>query len=126
MAEPRIIACQSCGAPYETRRSNTKYCALCRLDKNLRYIGSVQASCWACHKDFAPLERGEDSCGECCYESEKPGMAECGFCHEMKLRVRQDVAVCHQCARDPKHRGEFMKAVRKKVQVRQGERRAAA
>lgn len=118
MAEPRTITCESCRAEYETIRANTKYCALCRLDKNLRYIGSQLSDCWACNKKFAPLERGEDSCGECCYESEKPGTAECGFCGDEKLMVRQDVKVCHQCARDPKHRGKFMKAVRNKVKAR--------
>lgn len=118
MAELRTITCESCRAPYETNRANTKYCALCRLDKNLRYIGSQISECWACHKEFSPLERGEDSCGDCCYESEKPGVAVCGFCEQEKLRVRADVAVCHQCARDPKQRGAFMKAVRNKVRGR--------
>lgn len=116
-----IITCEECSRPYETPRTNTKYCARCRLTKDVIFIDDLTTKCWQCEKPFAPITRGEKTCGECCYQPKKHGEAECGFCKNTRKRVCADVACCHECARNPKLRGKLIASLRNSQR-----RRAAA
>lgn len=110
------IHCEDCGRPRSTRYKNTKYCLVCRLFKNLNYIGTQTRKCPVCNNRFAPLNRNELMCGEC---NTKIAVGQphgvCGFCGEDTDLLLDDVRVCHPCATDPKNRDTFLVAMAKKV-----------
>lgn len=106
------ITCAECTAPYETTRDNTKYCSRCRLTFDVIFIDAQTKKCWQCDEVFAPLERGQKTCGNCCYKPKKHGETECGFCKNTRPRVRADVACCHECANDPNNRGKLITSLR--------------
>jgi hypothetical protein len=107
-----IISCEECTEPYETTRPNTKFCSRCRLSKDVTFIDDHTVKCWQCEKVFAPIERGEKTCGECCYQPKKHGETTCVFCKNTRLRVRANVECCHECARNPKLRGKLIASLR--------------
>lgn len=110
------ITCENCGRERETRYKNTKYCLVCRLLKNLNYIGTRRQKCPSCGETFAPLHRNEVMCGKCNpkFAVGKP-RGVCGFCEEEKDLILDSVRVCHPCATDPDNRERFLVALVQKV-----------
>lgn len=120
MAE-RTIRCEDCGSPYSTNRSNTKFCDVCRLLRDLRFIGPSTHDCWVCQTKFAPITLREEACAEHGYHPAKTGECECVYCHETRPRIRANLAVCVHCARSVERRPMFVKA----LAIKQRERQAA-
>jgi hypothetical protein len=118
MAEIRTIACEDCGHPYETTRPNTKYDSVCRLLRDLKFVGSRTRRCLWCGESYAPLNRNDDRCADCAYQPKAPGSCPCAFCGEERLRAVRDVAVCHWCARDPELRLKFLGSLTRKRRAR--------
>jgi len=113
----RIIRCEECGSPRLTRYKNTKYCHLCRLSKNLEFIGDRTNKCAGCEKSFAPIDRNEQLCPECSIgKVAGDPRGTCAFCEAVDAPlIREHIAVCVQCAHDPKLRTKFVGAIAKKI-----------
>lgn len=119
---PRTIDCEDCGHPYETVRDNTKYCPICRLALDLKFIDDKVANCWVCEREFAPIGRGDKTCAACCYQPKKHGTITCSFCKQTDLPpVVGGISVCHACARSTEHRGPL----RRSLATKQRQRRVA-
>lgn len=117
MAELRIIECEDCGCPRLTRRSNTKFCRVCRIYKNLKYLGDRVTKCIACDKTFAPIYRNEDVCASC--SPDLPTGDPRGTCvickQENASIIDQSISLCLQCAQNPKTRKPFKGALINKI-----------
>lgn len=123
MAE-RTITCEDCGAPYVTKRTNTKYCRLCRLLRNVLYLRDKTSVCIGCDKTYAPLLREKFAvCGDCFPGSwGNDATGRCSFCDTDGVRLLDpDVAVCRDCAQNPDKRELFVKALLKKQAIRRRE-----
>lgn len=120
MPDPHTIKCVDCGQPYETRRPNTRYCAVCRLYRDLVYLGSRTKVCLDCEERFAPLAVKDLLCGKCDFiRSKNYADGECALCHgNTSPLLHSDVAVCLVCAREPKRRELLLRAVAKKRSAR--------
>lgn len=116
MAKPHVIKCSDCGAPRLTRWKNTKYCFLCRLIRNLEFVGDKQSKCIVCDQAFAPLKRGDDLCGHCdTIPLFEDCVGKCAFCKEDdQPLVGPEIAICIGCAKD----GKIRKNVRKALLIR--------
>lgn len=120
MAAYRKIHCEQCGSPRLTRRANTKYCRVCRTFKNIEFIGDRKAKCIGCNGSFSPLLRGDDVCGKCTltHASGDP-RGECKLCGTDDAHlIDENIAVCEVCAYSNQKRGEFKKALLKKIRHR--------
>lgn len=115
----KSIKCVDCGAPYETKRANTKRCYLCQIVAFKLWAPQFSAKCWACEKDFNPLLRDHVICGDCRPYGRAEG--ECGFCHQQGPIVAENLAVCPSCAMDPKNRELFLRALVKKQHATRAE-----
>lgn len=120
MATTRTIQCADCGHPYETTRKNTLYCDVCRLSRDVMYMGTRTTKCLGCSERFCRLHRHDVLCAECdIVKSSLWGEGSCALCgQDQATRVRPDVAVCIGCAKAPEHRRVFIKALVKKVRTR--------
>lgn len=124
MAKAHIIECSDCGAPRLTRWKNTKYCFLCRLIRNLEFIGDKTTKCIVDDKVFAPIKRNDDLCGDCDVIPMFEGLrGVCAFCKEDdKPLVAPEVAVCIGCAKNPKYRKNVRKAlIQRRAKIISGE-----
>lgn len=124
MAKLTIIECADCGAPRLTKRKNTKYCRVCRLIRNIEFIGADTVDCLGCDTPFAPLKRGEDVCGKCAVAGPAGDpRGTCAFCEvENASLVDSNISVCRVCATDPTKRVLFKKAlVKKQIAIRSGD-----
>lgn len=113
-----IIYCADCGAERKARNKNTRYCRVCRLGRNIAFLGQRTNTCWMCEERFAPLSANDPMCANCDYKSASATVAECALCHEQAPRVDHEIAVCIACAKDPKKRPLFARALHKKVKAR--------
>lgn len=116
----KTIICEDCGAERKTRYSNTKYCLVCRMARNLKFIAAATSKCGVCDKSFAPLKRGEVLCGEC---DDIPASGDprgtCGLCKATDVPiVNEDISVCKPCSTDPEKRTELLAAVMMKRKLR--------
>lgn len=116
-----VIDCADCSHPYVTIRKNTKYCALCRLDRNLTFVGGAKGKCQRCGEKFAPLERQGKLCGPCSVRFLNAQLAEIGRCifcksEDVKL-LGHGIACCHQCSTDPQKRSNLHTKVVAKAQA---------
>lgn len=116
----KTIHCSDCGQARKTRYSNTKYCILCRMARNLKFIGETILKCKACGEEFAPLKRGDIMCGKCDnIPAAGDPHGECGLCHSVAVPiVNEDIAVCHPCSTDPSKREIFTAALFQKRRLR--------
>lgn len=113
-----VIVCADCGTQYPTKRKNTKYCRLCRINRNLQFYGQRVSKCWACEEKFAPYDANQTVCGSCLFVPQSAPAGHCGLCKTDKQVLHSDVAVCHACALDPTKRSLFMRAVATKASKR--------
>lgn len=122
------IVCEDCGHDYETKRSNTKYCAVCRLFRDVMYQGTRKSKCLVCGESFCRITRHDALCGKCdVIKSSLHGEGDCSLCGASQaITIRNEVRVCLVCARSPEKRPTFMKALAKKVQARKAETEAVA
>lgn len=107
------ISCEDCGL---NRRgpSNTKYCHLCRLLRNVEYYTTKTLDCQECRANFMPVKRGDPWCGNCAL-GQTANRGSCTLCGEQDTyRIMASVAVCERCARDPAHRRQFIRGMRLK------------
>lgn len=118
----RTFACEDCGHPTQTIRENTKYCAVCRLIRDLPYVAKQhdKAKCALCTAEFARLDVRDPLCGDCTPPNTKHGIAECAFCKTEQPRFRPELSVCDRCARDPENRAKLWGSLKRK----QADRRA--
>lgn len=115
------IICEDCGAKRSNAAyKNTRYCKSCRLLRDLVFLDDTTRPCKGCRRMYAPTQRRDAYCGECCFGSVDEGR--CAFCKlENAELYRAGVAVCVKCVRDPRLRRSVVAALKKG----QRERRAA-
>lgn len=106
MGKLHIIHCEDCGAPRMTRYKNTRYCEICRLLRNLKFVGDATAKCLVDKRVFAPIKRGQQLSLTCDYLSTPGGeQGQCGICERDDQRLYgKHVRVCVECLDDPKKR----------------------
>lgn len=133
MATERTILCADCGQATATKRQNTKYCPLCRLLRDLLYVGGMKRECWICEREYAPLTYKRDPsemCGECdTLTRNRYVEGDCSYCQQHKHNLlNSDVRVCVRCALDPANRARLVRALQRKQAARAEEngRRLAA
>ena len=117
-AMPHSIKCADCGAPYETKRKNTKFCRICRINRNLAYTAARQSACWKCEEKFAPFDAGQVHCGKCCYQPTSCEIKVCALCKQEAKMIHPGLAVCWACALSPEKRRVFSRALTLKVEKR--------
>lgn len=107
------ILCTDCGTPRHRVPSNTRYCWLCRLLRDIDYWRRNTRTC-GCGAKFAPLNRADLHCSTC-----NPGLrAYSGPCvlatkdrpHEGRY-PHPKLPVCVACTRDPKIRPRLIRAL---------------
>lgn len=108
--------CVDCRAPSTARRPNAKYCDVCRLWRDLMFVGARRHRCLDCEESFAPTRVADKLCATCDFiGSRKYAEGECAFCHRSTDPLLcVDVRVCRRCARDPERRSLLIKAVKAK------------
>jgi hypothetical protein len=99
-----------------TRRKNTKYCAICRLLKNLSFLKERTSKCLVCEKTFSQVSRNEQVCLACDpYSTPAAVEGTCGLCGTPSDRLLgEHIAVCVGCAQDPSKREVFRASLLKK------------
>lgn len=111
----RTISCADCGAEYETRRTNTKYCRVCRTYRDLMFLGDRSKTCIECDKQFLPLTKKDLLCGACGSFLAKAVHGDCSLCGEKTEHLLHDsIKVCRRCATDPEKRVTLLRALAKK------------
>lgn len=117
------IECADCRHSHTAHRKNAKYCGVCRLFRDLIYLGGRRSRCASCDEKFAPLNVNDRLCATCDLEMHPPkDLGDCALCDaENTVLVRPGIAVCVTCAKDPKHRDVFTRAVGKKRKTRMEE-----
>lgn len=116
MTEPTTIHCADCDREAQAHKANMKYCAVCRLFRNLVYLENRTTDCVSCSEKFAPFRRGDVLCADC--DVVRPRAyteGTCALCAGGTYPLlHADVAVCLRCAKDPAQRRTFLQAVAKK------------
>ena len=114
------INCEECGAPYETKRKNAKFCRTCQLVRDMRFNWGKDEQCIICDKLFAPLTRSPDPfCGHCdTLKSSLHSHGDCAVCSAKDVTLlHKDIAVCLPCSTDIEKRPIIFKALVKKQQA---------
>jgi hypothetical protein len=126
--EPQERACEDCGGSYLAKRSNAKYCSICRLFRDLTWLRNRQYTCLDCEARFAPFKSNEQLCSKCDFIGSKNYVeGTCALCqHSSYPLLSADVAVCLGCARDPDKRAIFLKAIANKRRNRRDHYEQAA
>jgi len=120
------IHCQDCGAYYEARRQDAKYCPSCRLLRILTYANRAYTRskrCQDCRKLYRPacVPDKRRICGECGehHETQKhrstgrPTWIDCPVCKRIDVLPYERVSVCQRCVVDPKGRAVVIAALRR-------------
>jgi hypothetical protein len=117
-----------CGVEFETSRIDTIYCKVCRHGIDLEYLDrrkrkdrryQLEHRCKDCGKVFMKLDTKDDLyCGDhdgaqrCYYGT-------CAYCEqEVSNLLHPYIAVCRNCAKDPKNRDKLIKALSRKKRQR--------
>lgn len=113
------ITCADCGAPYATKRHNTKYCEVCRTLRTLLYLRSSwkgrTRDCLICESEFLPLTRDDELCGDCDFiDGGKRTRGVCSLCEGERVLLHEDIRVCLGCGRDPEKRTLLIRALARK------------
>jgi hypothetical protein len=127
--ELKTIQCADCGQDHEVRRSNAKYCATCRLFRNLVYLKGRTAKCVSCEDRFAVMHANDNLCSKCDFLSENNPQGRCAICQQDDLRlVKGSLAVCLACAKDAGKRPKVLAALghRRRKQMAANGREAVA
>lgn len=109
---PEHIHCEDCGAHRLTKYKNTKYCHVCRLLRNLKFIGQKTKTCFICDAEFAPIDRNDGMCRACGDLRRSYNVdGKCGLCGREGLLWRKEIRVCIECLRDPRQRPRLLKGL---------------
>lgn len=115
-AQHHIIKCIDCGADYSTKRRNTKYCAICRLRKDLLFLTTRTVQCWDCEAIFAPINSADVLCAECEPSRKRYGVGECKLCEAPQSTLLiPGLAICTKCVRDPKRRATVVQKLGSRI-----------
>lgn len=96
-----LVRCVDCGARRRTRTPQlTKRCYRCALRETIRYIGGRRRKCWACGNRFAPLGRGDDTCGACSDPPKHAFQGTCLSCGSKRPLWAHNARVCLPCLKD--------------------------
>ena len=107
------IHCEDCGAERKSAPSNTRYCVPCRFLRNVEYWAAHPRKCGDCKDKFAPVDRADYYCGPCNL-GYSGWRGHCKLCQTDDVYlVHKDIAVCKDCARDPKQRRTLIAGLRK-------------
>lgn len=110
-----IIQCVQCGSDHEAAKRNTTHCNVCRIVRDLAFIGPLTKKCFMCQDKFAPMNRNDNLCAKCDYNHKSYGQGTCVLCKKPDMQlIRMDVSVCTTCARDPEQRRRFVEGAMKK------------
>lgn len=106
MGNLHIIKCSDCGGPRMTRYANTKYCEICRLLRNLKFVGDAKSKCLVDKRVFSPIKRGQQLSLTCDPLSTPGGVqGTCGICDREDQRLYgEHISVCVECLDDPARR----------------------
>lgn len=117
-----MIECEDCGTKRVTRYKNTKYCEICRLLRNLKFIGDRTESCLVTKKRFAPIKRNQQLSLTCDPYSTPAGHeGTCGVCDTEGRLYGDNVKVCTECLDDPKQRGKIIAMlIQKQANIKSG------
>ena len=111
----RTIECADCGASYKTTRTNTKYCRVCRVFRDLSFLGDRTKECIECERQFSPLTKKDLLCGGCGSFLRKTLEGTCSLCNESREDLlHETITVCGRCATDPEKRVTLLRALAKK------------
>ncbi len=124
MANLITIECQDCGSPRNTRYKNTKYCEVCRLLRNVAFVGSRTTKCLVSGKRFAPIARNQELSLTCDpYSTKAQVEGDCALCGNHTERLYgPNVGVCVECIDDPEKRNQIKAAlIRKQAELKSGE-----
>lgn len=109
------IECADCKHHHVAHSPKAKYCNVCRIFRDLAFVNSTTKPCFMCGDQFAPMSRKDMLCSKCDYTHLVHGTGDCGLCKATSTStIRSDIAVCLDCARDPKKRQIFSRAIAKK------------
>lgn len=115
MATIHQFDCADCGEPTTATRKNARYCPVCRLFRNLIYLGSNRQTCASCETKFAPLTVNERLCSDCDLTTAKRQGGSCAICEQRGVPlVAEGVAICIYCARAPEKRDVVTRALGKR------------
>lgn len=115
----QTITCADCGHEHTAKRKNARYCGICRLFRNLIYLGARTSRCASCDGKFSPLHVNDKLCANCDFSQGKDGRGNCALCEQKDMPlVKAEVAVCVYCAKDPTRRDVFTRAIGKKRKAR--------
>lgn len=124
MAKLVLIHCSDCGWPRLTARRNTKYCYVCRLERNLAFIGDRMFKCIDCGNRRNQVIRNEEMCKVCdTFSTPENVVGQCGVCGEHEQRLLGDtVHICVKCIHDPAKRETIrVQLKRKREAIQKGE-----
>lgn len=114
------INCDDCGTEHVARRKNVRYCGVCRMFRNLVYLGNRKAKCSSCETKFAPLTANDQLCASCDFLSESNPKGACAFCSSVDVPlIHPELAVCLACGKDATIRSKVTAAIGKKRRARQ-------
>lgn len=110
------MRCDDCGTEFESAKSNAKYCRVCRLLRNVIFIGNKTKECWTCGERFAPLDRNDTFCGKCnTVKSVHDAKGKCVMCKDSSDQLlHRSARVCRSCAYIPDLRPTLARALKKK------------
>ncbi len=116
--DPTTIACADCRAPRLAKIANTKYCHVCRLLRDAKFVGSTVTKCFVCDKTFARVVRRDTMCASCDDLRRSYNVdGTCGLCKQPGVLWRAEVAICVSCLRDPEKRGPMIRALQHKQRL---------
>ena len=117
------IHCADCGTETTAKRKNQKYCGVCRLVRNIKFVGAKQKVCICCEQKFAPLTVNDSVCPNCDDVGLSTDVMDCALCHRTTNVIKNGIRVCRFCAYDPAKRETFHAALlkRKKEQKQRQE-----
>jgi hypothetical protein len=113
--------CIHCGNSFTARSPKAKYCRVCRLADNCRYLRDRRHKCESCNDEFAPLAREDKLCAPC----DTPGgrrsvPGRCVLCEKEgeRAQLHPDLQLCLRCAKDPARRPMVRLGLARKMQQR--------
>lgn len=108
------IKCADCGTETTAKRKNQKYCSVCRLIRNIQFVGNKKKVCVCCEEKFAPLTVNDLLCPNCDVVPASTDVVECALCSRTTNVIRNGIRVCRFCAYDPTKRETFFAALTKR------------
>lgn len=115
-SQTRSRECENCGGEITSKSKLAKYCSICRLYKNIMFIGDKTVECQVCEDEYSPTERGQFCCRKCSSVTDRVRSGECKICgsDDWPL-IWQEAQVCVKCMDDPEKRGIVARGLMKRI-----------